>query len=97
MRAVAISVITLALVLLCQPGFSASPKAGATCANAGLTATASGFKFTCVKNGKKLVWNSGVKIVVAKATPTPKRPMVGNDKEFNKKYGNKSWNNGYTN
>ena len=30
-------------------------------------------------------------------TPTPKRPMVGNDKEFNKKYGDKSWNNGYTN
>ena len=27
----------------------------------------------------------------------PKRPMVGNDKEFNKKYGSKSWNNGYTN
>ena len=25
------------------------------------------------------------------------RPMVGNDKEFNKKYGSKSWNNGYTN
>ena len=41
----------------------------------------------------------------AKATPSatykkpaePKRPMVGNDKAFNKKYGNKSWNNGYTN
>ena len=70
-RAVAISVITLALVLLGQPGFSASPKAGATCTKAGLTATASGFKFTCVKSGKKLVWNRGTKIVVAKATPTP--------------------------
>ena len=70
-RAVAISVITLALVLLGQPGFSASPKAGATCTKAGLTATASGFKFTCVKSGKKLIWNSGTKIVVAKATPTP--------------------------
>jgi len=36
-----------------------------------------------------------------KATPLPpqgaKRPMVGNDKAFAKKYGNKSWNNGYTN
>lgn len=28
---------------------------------------------------------------------TAKRPMVGNDAAFNKKYGNKSWNNGYTN
>ena len=28
---------------------------------------------------------------------TAKRPMVGNDAAFNKKYGSKSWNNGYTN
>jgi hypothetical protein len=27
----------------------------------------------------------------------PKRPMVGNDKAFAKKYGSKSHNNGYTN
>jgi hypothetical protein len=33
----------------------------------------------------------------AKPSSTPKRPMVGNDKDFNKKYGSKSWNNGYTN
>ena len=26
-----------------------------------------------------------------------KRPMVGNDKEMNKKYGSRSHNNGYTN
>jgi hypothetical protein len=32
----------------------------------------------------------------APAMPT-KRPMVGNDAAFNKKYGSKSWNNGYTN
>jgi len=32
----------------------------------------------------------------APAMPT-KRPMVGNDAAFNKKYGNKSHNNGYTN
>ena len=35
------------------------------------------------------------------AKPSPimptKRPMVGNDKEFNKMYGSKSHNNGYTN
>ena len=30
------------------------------------------------------------------AMPT-KRPMVGNDKAFNKMYGSKSHNNGYTN
>lgn len=30
-------------------------------------------------------------------TPTPKRPAVGYDKAMQKKYGSKSWNNGYTN
>jgi hypothetical protein len=28
---------------------------------------------------------------------TAPRPMVGNDKAMAKKYGSKSWNNGYTN
>ena len=37
------------------------------------------------------------KPVAKKPTMPPKRPMVGDDKAFNKKYGSKSWNNGYTN
>ncbi len=50
-----------------------APKAGATCSKAGSTATNAGKKFTCVKSGKKLVWNKGVKVSVPKpvATPTP--------------------------
>lgn len=36
--------------------------------------------------------------VTAKAAPMPKkRPAVGADKAMAKKYGKKSWNNGYTN
>jgi hypothetical protein len=53
---------------------SAAVKAGDTCKKAGTTATASGLKFTCVKSGKKLVWNKGVKIAAAakpSATPAP--------------------------
>ena len=52
----------------------AAAKAGATCSKLGMTSTNLGKKFTCIKSGKKLVWNSGVKIPVAttpKATPTP--------------------------
>jgi hypothetical protein len=30
------------------------------CRKAGLTRTTNGFKFTCIKSGKKLVWNKGV-------------------------------------
>jgi hypothetical protein len=43
---------------LAIPAFGAV-KTGATCAKAGLTSTSAGKTFTCVKNGKKLVWNSG--------------------------------------
>lgn len=62
----------LAIVLiltLATPLHAAAPKAGAKCTKAGSTATASGKKFTCVKSGKKLVWNKGVVLKVA-AKPT---------------------------
>jgi hypothetical protein len=56
------------LLTLAAPVQAATPKAGAKCTKAGATATASGKKFTCVKSGKKLVWNKGVTI---KAAPKP--------------------------
>jgi hypothetical protein len=59
--------LLLSLSLISAPTFAAV-KAGAKCTKAGATATASGKKFTCVKSGKKLVWNKGVAI---KAAPMP--------------------------
>lgn len=38
-----------------------NPKAGSSCSKAGLIKTFKGKKFTCVKSGKKLVWNKGEK------------------------------------
>ena len=38
----------------------AAVKAGATCSKAGSTSVVSGKKFTCIKSGKKLVWDKGV-------------------------------------
>lgn len=66
----------VALILAISPvQASAAVKAGATCAKASSTSTSSGLKYTCVKNGKKLVWSKGVKVVAPKpsvtATPTP--------------------------
>ena len=59
------------LVLVSSPlQASAAVKAGATCTKAGNTSTVKGIKYTCVKGGKKLVWNKGVKVVAA-STPTP--------------------------
>ncbi len=68
--------ITL-LVTLAAPVQAATPKAGAKCTKIGVTATAGGKKFTCVKSGTKLVWNKGVAIkkpspvATPTATPTP--------------------------
>jgi hypothetical protein len=37
-------------------------KAGAKCTKAGATANVGGKKYTCIKSGKKLVWNKGTTI-----------------------------------
>ena len=41
----------------------AAVKAGAACKKAGITSTYAGKKYTCIKSGKKLVWNKGVVVV----------------------------------
>ena len=68
----------LAIILiltLATPLHALAPKAGAKCNKVGATSTAAGKKFTCVKSGKKLVWNKGVAIKkplpVATPAPTP--------------------------
>ncbi len=70
--------IILSIVLLAAAAQAATaPKAGSACKKAGQTITAAGKKFTCVKSGKKLMWNKGVAIAapqptpVATATPEP--------------------------
>jgi hypothetical protein len=70
------SFVAMALILA-PVNAIAAVKAGDLCKKAGSTATASGKKFTCIKSGKKLVWNKGVAIAKPKpvatpvATPTP--------------------------
>lgn len=52
---------------------SAAVKAGLVCSKAGATSISAGKKFTCIKSGKKLVWNKGIEVVkpVTGTTPTP--------------------------
>ncbi len=55
--------VLLPLVLIATPLYGATPKAGAKCSKVGATSTSAGKKFTCIKSGKKLVWNKGVAVV----------------------------------
>ena len=62
--------MVIALLVLSQSA-NAAVKAGDACKKAGTTATANGKKFTCVKSGKKLVWNKGVAIPKPKPVEVP--------------------------
>jgi hypothetical protein len=70
MKKVLAALITGALFLL-PISAVAAVKAGDACKKAGSTAIANGKKFTCIKSGKKLIWNKGVAVAKQKPTPTP--------------------------
>ena len=76
-KTLSVAVVTglLLSTLAVSPALAATPKAGAKCTKAGITQTlksgSTSTKFTCVKSGKKLVWNKGVKTVAKPATPKP--------------------------
>ena len=59
------------LLSLSSPVYAAAPKAGSKCTKAGQTSTSAGIKYTCVKSGKKLVWNKGVALKKAEPAPVP--------------------------
>ena len=54
---------------------NAAVKAGSVCKKAGITSIASSKTYTCIKSGKKLVWNKGVKVVAV----IPKAPTSFDD------------------
>ena len=64
------TILIASLALAISPVISsAAVKAGDACKKAGQVSSAAGKKYTCIKKGKKLVWNKGV--VFIKPTPTP--------------------------
>ena len=60
-RLIALLVITPLLFSSQLSTSHAAAKAGAKCAKAGITEVVKDKSYTCVKTGKKLVWNKGVK------------------------------------
>ena len=74
--------LLLAISLIGIAPAQASVKPGAKCKKAGVTATASGKKFTCIKSGGKLVWNKGVaikKVASIKAGVCPPKSTADKD------------------
>lgn len=72
-----LAVLTVLVLAISPIQASAAVKAGVACKKVGATSISGGMKYTCVKSGKKLVWNMGVKVATPKpsiaptATPTP--------------------------
>ena len=67
----AATILTSTLALSSLSAFAApSPKSGSACVKAGKIQTYKGLKYTCIKSGKKLVWNKG-------EPTTARQPSIG--------------------
>ena len=53
----------------------AAVKPGSTCKKLGQISTSAGFKYTCIKSGKKLIWSKGVRTKTALPT-APENPVA---------------------
>ena len=72
MRKIALASISAILLATLIPNPSFAAVSGSKCTKVGTTKTVSNMKYTCIKQGSKLVWNKGVSVKPAvKATPTP--------------------------
>ena len=81
------SILSLFLSLPLTP-VNAAAKAGGTCSKAGIKSVAASKTFTCIKSGKKLVWNKGVAVAASKPTPAATPTPVANDATL---WGKYSW------
>ena len=68
-KRVRVYLVTTAILLASfSSAANAAVKAGASCTKPGAISTSNGYKFTCIKSGKKLNWNKGVKVANPKPT-----------------------------
>ena len=67
-----ISILSLSISIPLIPA-NAAAKAGAKCNKAGFTSIAAGKTFTCIKSGRKLVWDNGITVMKSTTgTSSPK-------------------------
>jgi hypothetical protein len=62
MRKVILAVLLIGSFMVPSVGNAAKAKAGATCTKLNSTQVVGTKKFTCIKSGKKLVWDKGIRI-----------------------------------
>ena len=80
--AISVSVLTLiATLLVPMQANAATAKAGAKCTKLKATQIVGTKKFTCIKSGKKLVWDKGVAVPKA-STPKPPAAVVKKSQEI---------------
>ena len=84
-----------AFILIAPINAIAAVKAGDTCKKAGTRATANGKKYTCIKSGKKLVWNKGVGIAAPKPTLTATPTSAASPSTTSTPVPSKNLNRGY--
>jgi hypothetical protein len=71
-RIAVVALVSMVLGSVSYVSNAANPSAGANCSRLGLTQISKGKKFTCVKSGKKLIWNKGIAVApTPTSTPTP--------------------------
>ena len=71
MKRISLVVITgLAFSLLTNTASIAAVKAGRSCSKLGSTTTTDGYQYSCIKSGKKLIWNTGTKVKIETNTKT---------------------------
>jgi hypothetical protein len=79
-RSLSVMVVFAVCIVPISHASAATAKAGGTCTKLKATSIVNGKKFTCIKSGKKLVWDKGVtvKTPAAKPSPTPisSMPMI---------------------
>jgi M6 family metalloprotease-like protein len=68
-----LSILSLSLSLPFIPA-NAAAKAGEACSKLNTTSITGSKKFTCIKSGKKLIWNKGVAVGSKSTTPIAKIP-----------------------
>ncbi len=71
-----VTILTLWALMSMYPESIAATITGTSCSKAGITKTVSGKKYTCIKSGKKLVWDKGVAVKIAAPKPSPQPSSV---------------------